>query len=62
KDFIVREGKLVSVAAGTGNMDYTRILRFMKERKPFIQATLENTDNTTAVPARRMLEELYDRL
>lgn len=62
KDFIVREGKLVSVAAGTGNMDYTRILRFMKERKPFIQATLENTDNTTAVPARRMLQELYDRL
>lgn len=62
KDFIVREGKLVSVAAGTGNMDYARILRFMKERKPFIQATLENTDNTTAVPARRMLEELYDRL
>ena len=62
KDFIVREGKLVSVAAGTGNMDYTRILRFMKERKPFIQATLENTDNTTAVPARRMLQELYDKL
>ena len=62
KDFIVREGKLVSVAAGTGNMDYTRILRFMKERKPFIQATLENTDNTTAIPARRMLEELYDKL
>lgn len=62
KDFVVREGKLVSVAAGTGNMDYTRILRFMKEQKPFIQATLENTDNMTAVPSRKMLQELYDRL
>ena len=62
KDFIVCDGKLVSVAAGTGNMDYTRILRFMKERKPFIQATLENTDNTTAIPAREMLQERYECL
>lgn len=62
KDFVLHDGKLVSVAAGTGRMDYTRILRFMKERKPFIQATLENTDNSTAERSRRMLEELYERV
>ena len=28
--FTVRDGKLVSIAAGTGEMDYTRVLRFMK--------------------------------
>lgn len=59
KDF-VREGDgLRSVAAGTGEMDYTQILRFMKERKPYIQATLENTDNSSAVQAREFLERLY---
>lgn len=59
KDF-VREGDgLRSIAAGTGEMDYTQILRFMKERKPYIQATLENTDNSSAVQAREFLERLY---
>ena len=43
KDFIVKEGALVSVAAGTGEMDYTQIIRFIKEKKPYIHTTLENT-------------------
>lgn len=59
KDYVRGEGKLVSVAAGTGEMDYTEILRFLKARKPFIQATLENTVNDNAVSSRRFLEELY---
>lgn len=59
KDFIREGDGLRSVAAGTGEMDYTQILRFMKERKPCIQATLENTDNSSAVQAREFLERLY---
>ena len=59
KDFVRRDGKLVSVAAGTGEMDYTEILRFLKARKPYIQATLENTCNENAVSSREMLERLY---
>lgn len=43
KDFKVENNSLVSVAAGTGEMNYDRIIRFMKERKPYIHATLENT-------------------
>ena len=62
KDFTVRDGKLVSIAAGTGEMDYTRVLRFMKERKPFIHATLENTDNSSAVSSRQFIESLYAAL
>lgn len=59
KDF-VREGEeLKACAAGTGEMDYTSILRFLKARKPFIQATLENTTNENAVQAREFLERLY---
>ena len=33
KDFVVQDGELVSVAAGTGEMDYGKIIRFIKERK-----------------------------
>lgn len=59
KDFVRQDGKLVSVAAGTGEMDYTEILRFIKARKPYIQATLENTTNENAVQAREFIERKY---
>jgi sugar phosphate isomerase/epimerase len=61
KDFCIEEGKLVSVAAGTGLMDYQPILRFMKEKKPFVQATLEDTEPGNAEAARRFLEESYEK-
>ena len=60
KDFVRRDGKLVSVAAGTGEMDYTNILRFLKARKPFIQISLENTTNETAVSSRELIERIYN--
>ena len=59
KDFVRADGRLVSVAAGTGEMDYRSILRFMKARKPYIQASLENTTNDNAVEARELIERLY---
>ena len=62
KDFVREDGKLVSVAAGTGEMDYTEILRFVKARKPFIQATLENTCNENAVASRLLIQGIYDSL
>ena len=62
KDFVRRDGKLVSIAAGTGEMDYTEILRFMKARKPYIHATLENTNNGNAVSSKQFIEELYASL
>lgn len=62
KDFVRDGDELRSIAAGTGEMDYTQVLRFMKERKPYIQATLENTTNDNAVSSREFLERLYDGL
>lgn len=62
KDFVREGAELRSVAAGTGEMDYTQILRFMKERKPCIHATLENTSNDNAVQAREFLQGLYGEL
>lgn len=62
KDY-VREGEqLRAVAAGSGELDYGPILAFMKARKPYIQATLENTSNDNAVQAREFLQRLYDEL
>ena len=61
KDFVRENGKLKSVAAGTGEMDYSEILSFLKARKPYVMATLENTDDTNAVWAREHIEALYAR-
>lgn len=62
KDFVRRDGKLVSVAAGTGEMSYENVLRFVKARKPFIQATLENTTNENAVQSRELIERVYQQV
>ena len=62
KDFVRESGKLVSVAAGTGEMDYREILRFLKARKPYVQATLENTCNDNAVASRELIERVYSGL
>ncbi len=59
KDYVRTSGDLKSVAAGTGEMDYSAILSFLKARKPYVQATLENTDDTNAVRSRQHIESLY---
>ena len=61
KDFVQEGEELKACAAGTGVMDYSRILGFMKQRKPYIQATLENTTNDNAAAAREFLEREYEK-
>lgn len=60
KDFVVENEELVSVAAGTGEMDYTEIIRFIKKEKPYIHATLENTVPENAEAARKYIQKLWD--
>lgn len=62
KDFVRKDGKLVSVAAGTGEMQYEKILRFLKARKPFVQATLENTCNDNAVASKELIQRIYQEV
>lgn len=62
KDFVRSGDDLRAVAAGLGEMDYTRILRFMKDRKPYIQATLENTTNDNAQISREFLQREYEKI
>ena len=61
KDFVIEEGKMISVAAGTGMMDYTQIVKFIKEQKPYIHVTLENTVPENAVEARRYFQDLWNK-
>ncbi|MDE6015780.1 MAG: sugar phosphate isomerase/epimerase [Acetatifactor sp.] len=60
KDFVVEGDKLVSVGAGLGQMDYTSVIKFMKTRKPFIHATLENTTPENNLQVKEFVQNLYD--
>ena len=62
KDFKVEDGKMVSIAAGTGMMKYDKILKFLKENKPSIEATLENTKPENAVQTREFIEKVYNEV
>lgn len=62
KDFVV-EGNIVrSVGAGLGEMDYRPLLKFMKEKKPFIHATLENTTPENSVWCKEHILKLYEEV
>ena len=59
KDYVVEGDNLVSVGAGLGQMDYTPLMTFMKERKPFIHATLENTTPENNLQVKEFIQRLY---
>ncbi len=58
KDYIHKDGKLCACAAGTGEMDYSAVMPFIRLRKPHIHITLENTVCANAVGARHFVEEM----
>lgn len=60
KDFIVKENNLVSVAAGTGEMNYTSIMKFIKKDKPFVHVTLENTKPENAENSRKFIQSVWE--
>ena len=62
KDYKTETGPRTCMAAGLGDMDYRPILKFAKEKKPFIQATLENTKPENAEQARLFLKSLEESL
>ncbi len=58
KDYVIEEGKMKAVGCGFGEMDYRKIVEFAETKKPYIQATLENTTPETAVQSRELIEKL----
>ena len=59
KDFVIRDGRLVSVPVGQGQCHWDRILPYMKKEKPYMHATLENTTPDNAVEALKHISEVY---
>lgn len=60
KDYVVKDDKLESVAAGMGKMNYDAIMKFVKEKKPYIHTTLENTIPENAVQAKEYILKLWE--
>ena len=61
KDFKVQDGKLLSMGAGMGEMDYTGLMQFIKKEKPYIHATLEDTKPDNAVAARLFIQKQWEQ-
>ncbi len=62
KDSILREDKVESVGCGFGEMDYTNIIEFALDKKPFVHATLEDTRPETAEQSRECIENVIKSL
>ncbi|MDE7274411.1 MAG: sugar phosphate isomerase/epimerase [Lachnospiraceae bacterium] len=60
KDFVMKDGKLVSVPVGQGQCHWDRIIPYMKKEKPFMHATLEDTKPDNAVAALDYITKIYE--
>ena len=59
KDFVIRDGRLVSVPVGQGQCHWDRIIPYMKKEKPYMHATLEDTSPDNAVAALNYITKIY---
>lgn len=59
KDFVIENGKLVSVPVGQGQCHWDRIMPYMKKEKPYMHATLEDTKPDNAMAALNYIKEIY---
>lgn len=62
KDFAEEDGEFKSIAAGTGGLNYELLLSLIKEYKPYVQCTLENTTPDNAVSTLEYVQNLYDTI
>lgn len=62
KDFRLENGELKACAPGTGEMDYSRIMAYLKKEKPYVHVTMEDTRPENAAAAMKYLYEVYDRV
>lgn len=59
KDFVIEGNAVKSVAAGTGMFHYAPLMKLIKERKPYIHVTMEDTKPENVFQAKEYLEKLY---
>ena len=59
KDYVVEGDELKSIASGTGGLNYPLLLKKIKQYKPYVHCTLENTVPENAIATRDFMENLY---
>ncbi len=59
KDFTVSDGQFRELPAGQGRLNYGKVLRWIKARKPDIDILLENTDPATVAGTASFLRTAY---
>lgn len=59
KDFVIEGDTVKSVAAGKGLFQYEPLMKQIKEKKPFIHVTMEDTTPENVFEAKKYLEEIY---
>ncbi len=57
KDCVLTDEGVKSMGCGLGELDYSSIVKFAIDNKPFIQATLEDTTPDVAVSSREYIEK-----
>ncbi len=62
KDYMPEGDKLEAMGCGLGMMKYERVLKFIKERKPYIHVTLENTLPENNQQVKEHILEIYRRV
>ena len=62
KDFMPVDGKLEAMGCGQGMMKYEAVLKFIKERKPYIHVTLETTKPENNQQVKAHILELYQNV
>jgi sugar phosphate isomerase/epimerase len=62
KDFMVKDGKINTIAAGKGNLNYELILKLIKVKKPFINILLEDIKEVDMDESMMFITEIYNRV
>jgi len=60
KDFIVKDGKISTVPAGNGDLNYKLIFKLLKEKKPFINIILEDIKEVHMDGSMKFISEVYN--
>lgn len=61
KDFVVEDGQIKSVRAGAGHLNYDLLMQKVKQYKPYIHVTLEDTKPDDVFEAKQYVLDAYNR-
>lgn len=60
KDFLIKNGEIVMVPVGTGQLNYDALFKQLKQRKPFVNILLENTRDPHIASSIQYLQHKYE--